>query len=177
MVTKGFVHVFECLFMHFFKIFFGTFWAWFDRWGVWSPVSRAHLSVCLHELEGLHQAQRLLHAAPHGQVIDTQVLDDPVWINDEQPSQCYARSFQQHPIITGDLFCEVRQNWNIHFAQTAALSWCIYPGQMTKMRVHRNCHHLTVHVTEFLCFVTESHNFRGADKGAGGKRDQAVMIL
>lgn len=35
--------------------------------------------------------------------------------------QCYARSFQQHPIITGDLFCEVRQNWNIHFAQTATL--------------------------------------------------------
>lgn len=42
--------------------------------------------MCLHELEGLHQAQRLLHAAPHGQVVDAQVLDDPVWINDEQTS-------------------------------------------------------------------------------------------
>lgn len=48
---------------------------------------------------------------------------------------------------------------------------------MSKMRVHRNCHHFTVHVTKFFCFVTESHNFRGADKGAGGKRDQAVIIL
>lgn len=56
------------------------------RWGIGSPVSWAHLSVCLHELESLHQAQRLLHAAPHGQVIDAQVLDDPVWVDDEQTS-------------------------------------------------------------------------------------------
>lgn len=47
------------------------------------------------------------------------------------------------------------------------LSWSIYPGQMTKMGIHRNCHHVTVHITEFICFVAESHNFCGADKGAG----------
>lgn len=57
------------------------------------------------------------------------------------------------------------------------LPWCVYPGQVTKMRVHRNCHHFTVHVTKFICFVAKSHNFRGADKGAGGKTDQAVIIL
>lgn len=42
--------------------------------------------MCLHELEGLDQAQRLVHAAPHGQVVDAQVLDDPVRVNDEQTS-------------------------------------------------------------------------------------------
>lgn len=47
------------------------------------------------------------------------------------------------------------------------LSWRIYPGQMTKMRIHRNCHHVTVHIMKFICFVAESHNFCGADKGAG----------
>lgn len=56
------------------------------RWGVWSPVGRAHLPVCLHKLEGLHQAQCLVHTAPHGQVVDAQVLDDPVWVNDEKTS-------------------------------------------------------------------------------------------
>lgn len=35
--------------------------------------------------------------------------------------QCYARCFQQHTIIPGDLFWEVWQNWNIHFAQTTTL--------------------------------------------------------
>lgn len=42
--------------------------------------------MCLHELEGFDQAQRLLHAAPHGKVVDAQVLHHPIWVNDEQTS-------------------------------------------------------------------------------------------
>lgn len=60
------------------------------------------------------------------------------------------------------------------------LSWCTYPGQVTKMGIHRNCHHVTVHIMKFICFVAESHNFRGADKGAGwedraGCNDSAIF--
>lgn len=56
------------------------------RRGVWSPVCRANLSVRLHELECFHQPERLLHTATDGEIIDTQVLDDPVWIDDEETS-------------------------------------------------------------------------------------------
>jgi len=47
------------------------------------------------------------------------------------------------------------------------LSWRVYPGQMAKMRIHRNRHHFTVHIPKFICFVAEGHNFCGADEGAG----------
>lgn len=30
MVTRSLVHIFQCLFIHFLKIFFRAFWAWFD---------------------------------------------------------------------------------------------------------------------------------------------------
>lgn len=53
------------------------------------------------------------------------------------------------------------------------LSWCIYPGQMAKMGVHRNRHHFTVHITEFICFIAESHNFCRAYKSAGWEQKES----
>lgn len=43
----------------------------------------------------------------------------------------------------------------------------IYPGQVAEVGVHRNRHHLAVHIVELIRFVTKSHDFCGAHKGAG----------
>lgn len=70
--------------------------------------------------------------------------------------QCYARSFQQHPIITGDLFCEVRQNWNIHFAQTAALENTARFHLVTKSSIGSSFLNCWFYVLEGT--VTTKHN-------------------
>jgi len=42
--------------------------------------------MCFHVLECFHQAEGLFHATTDGEIVDTQMLDDPVWINDEEAS-------------------------------------------------------------------------------------------
>lgn len=40
-----------------------------------------------HKLEGLHQAEGLLHTAAHKELVETQMLDDSIGVNDEETSQ------------------------------------------------------------------------------------------
>lgn len=54
------------------------------RRGLGGPAGRTHLSVSLHILEGLHQAQSLLHRPAHRQVVHTHVLHHAIGINDEE---------------------------------------------------------------------------------------------
>ena len=49
-----------------------------------SEASVSHLSVLLHELEGLDESQRLVHAAAHGEVIDGHLPDHALGVNNEQ---------------------------------------------------------------------------------------------
>lgn len=51
------------------------------------PVGGAHLAVLGHELEGLHQSKRFVHAATHGEVVHRDVLDHALRVDDEQTSQ------------------------------------------------------------------------------------------
>lgn len=39
-----------------------------------------------HKLERLHQAEGLFHTSAHGEIIDTQMLDDSIGVNDEETS-------------------------------------------------------------------------------------------
>ena len=44
----------------------------------WLPVRGAHFAVLLHILDGLEQAQRLIHRAADGHVVDGDLLDHPL---------------------------------------------------------------------------------------------------
>lgn len=63
--------------------------------------------MCFHVLECFHQAQGLVHAATDGEIIDTQMLDDPIRIDDEETSvieqrlrECKSRSKTREPRST-----------------------------------------------------------------------------
>ena len=44
----------------------------------WLPVCGAHFAVLLHVLDGLEQAQRLVHGAADGHLADGDLLDHPL---------------------------------------------------------------------------------------------------
>lgn len=46
------------------------------------------------------------------------------------------------------------------------LSRGVGPGQVGKVRVHRNTDYLTVHITKLIGFVTEGDDLCGANKSA-----------
>lgn len=77
----------EKLLIDLLKVLLGCGWMRLDRGRLWRPVRWADLPVGLHILEGLHQAQGLLHAPAHWEVVDAQVLDDPIGVNYEEASQ------------------------------------------------------------------------------------------
>lgn len=57
------------------------------RRGLGGPAGWTHLTVGLHKLEGLHQAQRLFYTAAHWEVVHTHVSHHAVWIDEKQASE------------------------------------------------------------------------------------------
>lgn len=109
------------------------------RWGLRGPAGGTDLPVGLDKLERLHQAKGLLDAAADRQVVHAHVLHHAVRVDDEQTPerqtntlftdgarrahtfcrlgtifnvsqpQGDARPLQQDPVVSGNLFVEVRQ--------------------------------------------------------------------
>ena len=50
------------------------------------PADGAHLAVLVRVLEGLHQAEGLVHVAADGKVVDGHLANDAVPVDDEQSS-------------------------------------------------------------------------------------------
>lgn len=118
------------------KVLFGSCWTWLDRRGLWCPVGWADFSMGLYKLERLYQTECFFHTAAHRKVVDTQVLDDTIRVNNEETSECNASTFQQHSVVSGYLLSYIRQQCDVHVAQTTILSWCVDPGKMTEVGIH-----------------------------------------
>lgn len=110
-------------------------------------------SVFVSELEGLDQAQRFVHRAAHGQVIDGDLPQDALVVDHKQTSgretprlrRCLEPSrstvamtnaaspvrdpviFLQDAVVFGDLLGEIGHEGDLHFTQTALFSWRINP--------------------------------------------------
>lgn len=113
-------------------------------------------SVFVSELEGLDQAQRFVHRAAHGQVIDGDLPQDALVVDHKQTSgrqtprlqRCLAPSksmvatatltnaaspvrdsviFLQDAVVFGDLLGEIGHEGDLHFTQTSLFSWRINP--------------------------------------------------
>mmetsp|Transcript_7705 Transcript_7705/g.14483 ORF Transcript_7705/g.14483 Transcript_7705/m.14483 type:complete len:328 (-) Transcript_7705:129-1112(-) len=85
------------------------------------PVGWAHLAVFGHELEGLQQAEGLVHRAAHGQVVHRDLLQHALRVDQEQPAERNADVFQQHAVIGRDGLGHVRHDGDLHVPQPAAL--------------------------------------------------------
>mmetsp|Transcript_44705 Transcript_44705/g.74304 ORF Transcript_44705/g.74304 Transcript_44705/m.74304 type:complete len:292 (+) Transcript_44705:539-1414(+) len=128
------------------------------------PVGWAHLAVFGHKLEGLQQAEGLVHRAAHGQVVHRDLLQHALGVDQEQPAERNADVFQQHAVIGRDGLGHVRHDGDLHVPQPAALPGGADPGQVRFLRVRAQGQDLGVQGLEARSGVREGDDLRGADK-------------
>ncbi len=89
-------------------------------------------AVFVGELESLDEAQGLLDAAANGQVIDGYLAQILRGINDEQTTEGDVFIFLEHAVGLRYLPRVVRQNRNVHRAQTALFPRSVDPAGSRK---------------------------------------------
>lgn len=68
------------------------------RLAAWAPSRGTHLAVFVGVLEGLHEAQCLIHATAHGQIVDGHLSEILLVIDDEETAEGNARLLVQHAV-------------------------------------------------------------------------------
>lgn len=84
------------------------------RLAAWAPSSGTHLSELVGVLEGLHEAQRLVHTASDGQVIDGHLAQILLLVDDEEAAEGNARFLVQHAVRTAHFHRLVRKQGDVH---------------------------------------------------------------
>lgn len=121
-------------------------------------------------LEGLDEAQGLVHAAAHGQVVDRHLAQILLVVDDEEAAEGDAGRLVQHAVRLAHLHGLVGKQGDVHLAQTTLLARLVDPREMRKVAVGGHAHDLTVDRPELFGAITERDDLRGADKGAGMER-------
>lgn len=138
------------------------------------PSSRAHLSELVRVLEGLHQTQSLVYAAPHGQIVDGHLTQVLLVVDDEEAAEGNARLLVQHAVVATHLHRLVREQGNVHRSQATLLPGLIDPGQVREVTVRGHANYLAVYRTKLGSAIAERDDLGGADKGA--EREKEVVV-
>jgi len=144
------------------KLLFGV---WDDGVCARLPSSGTHLAVLVGVLEGLDQAQRLVHAAAHRQVVHGDLAESALGVNDEEAPESVSVLREVDAVVAGDLVREVGEQGDVQPAQASLCSGSVHPGQVGEVRVHATGHNLDSKLPELLDSVVEGQDLGGADEG------------
>merc|ERR1719473_575251 len=128
------------------------------------PARRAHLiRVVLHVLDRLQSAERLVHGAAEGKVVDGAVLDDALLVNDEEAAERDAL-VAEHLELLADLLLEIGDERVPKIAKAALLAVRLHPREVRELAVHRNAGHLAAKFGELVVAIRERRDLRRADE-------------
>ena len=80
--------------------------------------------------------------------------------------QGVTKVIKVHAIILGDLMGHVWKKRNFEASQSTFLPWCLCPGQVSEMWIHRACYHLRVQCKKFLQPIVECYDLRRTNECA-----------
>lgn len=129
------------------------------------PVGWAHLAILVGILECLDQAQCLLNAAAHWQIVDGYLAQILLVIDDEEAAEWYASGLIQYTVIACHLHRFVGQQWNVHVAQAALFACGIDPGQVGELAVCGAANQFAIDLTELGRMIRERNYLGRAHKG------------
>lgn len=115
---------------------------------------------------------RLPFLPSHGQVVDGDLTHILLRIDDEESTERDSRLFVEHAVVAGNLKVFVREQRNIHLAETALFAGRVYPRKVRKVGIGRRGDHLAVDVVEFLHAIGESNDLGRANKSAEKNTDE-----
>jgi len=145
----------------------------------WLPSGRAHLAVLVGELEGLHQAQCLIHVTAYGQIVDGNLTEVLLSVDDKKSPETQTLVLLEDPVGLADGHILVGQEGDMHVAEPTLLARPLTPGKVRKVGVGRASNHFTANLAEFLSSVVEGDDLGGADKGEvqGVEEQHNVLAL
>lgn len=132
------------------------------------PVSRAHFSVDVGVLEGLHQSQVLIRVSSDGQVVDGHMSHNSLGVNDVGGSESNTgiiTFLDEASVIGGDLLGHVREQGDVQTSKTSFLSRLEGVLHVGEFGVDGAGQNLNTDFSEFLSLVAEGDDFSGAHKG------------
>ena len=132
--------------------------------------------MLLKKLQGINDPEGLINISAKRQVINQFMADKTFFVDQEQTTERDAVR-QQHSVIRGDGFCDIRDKGELHRANTALVHGCVFPGQVSVYGVNRDPKHLAVFGLEIFKLPVKGQNLRGADKGKiqGIKENQDIF--
>lgn len=102
------------------------------------PVGRAPLPMNLDVLEGLNQADSLVHGPTDGEIIDGDLAEGLVGVNDEESAEGDALVLNEDTIVLGYLVRAVGEEGKFEIGSKTTLGlWLSGPSKMGVFRVGR----------------------------------------
>mmetsp|Transcript_33873 Transcript_33873/g.89664 ORF Transcript_33873/g.89664 Transcript_33873/m.89664 type:complete len:247 (+) Transcript_33873:17-757(+) len=134
--------------------------------GARGPTRRAHLArVVLDVLQGLQGAERLIHRAPEGQVVDGAVLDDALAIDDEEATERDMVSGQDIETLA-DVLAEVaHERVRKGSPESTDLLLGTDPCKMGVDGVHTDANNFSIDCREVGIAISERHQLSRANEG------------
>ena len=133
----------------------------------WSPFRWAHLPVLISELESLNKPQNLVDVSANRQVIHRDLPQDALVINDvsgPHGNTCIVTLFNEAAVVFGDLLGEVREHWDLHWADSSLDSWLLRVLHVHEVGVDGAADELAVVLSELRGLVVELANLSWAHK-------------
>jgi len=155
----------------------GALGVWLHGGRSWLPAGRAHLAVLVGKLEGLNQAQCLIHVTTDGQIVDGYLAQILLPVDDEQASETQTLVVLEDPVGLADGHVLVGQEGDVHVAEAALLARPLTPGKVRKVGVGRAGNHFTANLAEFLGSVIEGDDLSGTDKGEVQRVEEQHHVL
>lgn len=146
------------------------------------PAGGADFAVLVRELEGLHEAESLLDVAADGQVTDRNVAHHLVGVDDVGRAESHARIFalfDERTVVFGDLFVEVSEHGDVHFAESTLVSGLLGVFLMNEGGVDGASNDLGTDFLELSSSVGELADFGRANEGEikGPEEEDNVLAL
>lgn len=138
-----------------------------DGVGTGLPVSGAHFTVLVGELESFQQSERFVDGSTDGQVVDGDLSQGALGVDQEDTSEGNAFFFDQHTVVLRQRVVGVGDQGDVDGAQATVLSGDVGPGQQRVFRVGRGEQHLAVLFGELLGGLRVGNDFGGAHEGEG----------
>src|SRR5512135_3181323 len=128
------------------------------------PVRGADLAVLTDELEGLEQAERLVHGAADAEVVDRRVLDDAVGVDEEEAAQGDLPVLGEDAVFLGELLAEVLEERVREALDAALLAALLGPREVAVFRVDGGAEDLGAELFELAEAVREREDLGRADE-------------
>ena len=84
------------------------------------------------ELEGIEDAECFIDIAAERQVVDECVLDDAVFVDDEEAAKC-DRLVEENSVVACDLLIQIGHQWETDLADAAFVGWKLFPCKVREM--------------------------------------------